>query len=493
MVAITAETVAAAADRLQGDGTNPTQSAVRTALGGGSFSTIGPLLQEWRDNQAEAAELARGDLPDTPTDAGSDLMSRVWKVAITAETVAAAADRLQGDGTNPTQSAVRTALGGGSFSTIGPLLQKWRDNQAEAAELARVDLPDTLADAGSDLMSRVWKVATTAETVAAAADRLQGDGTNPTQSAIRTALGGGSFSTIGPLLQKWRDNQAEAAELARGDLPDTPADAGSDLMSRVWKVAITAETVAAAADRLQGDGTNPTQSAVRTALGGGSFSTIGPLLHKWRDNQAEAAEPGRVDLPDTLADAGSELMSRVRKVAITEALANHDALRKELIQAQVETEHARKETTDVAASLEADLAQSAGQAAELKAANDRAISTERDLTGAQERAKAEAACANRPEAQLEDQTVTVKKIEADMADLRERLDTAMTQLAEQKAEAVRITSERDHAQKSLITSEARLEKIEVRAAKLQADLTRTQSDLATARSDLVTARDFGGD
>ena len=103
-------------------------------------------------------------------------------------------------------------------------------------------------------------------------------------------------------------------------------------------VTITAETVAAAAGRLQGDGTNPTQSAVRTALGGGSFSTIGPLLHKWCDNQAEAAELAKVDLPDTLADAGSDLMSRVWKVAIAEAFAGHDALRKELIQAQVETE-----------------------------------------------------------------------------------------------------------------------------------------------------------
>ena len=103
-------------------------------------------------------------------------------------------------------------------------------------------------------------------------------------------------------------------------------------------VTITAETVAAAAGRLQGDGTNPTQSAVRTALGGGSFSTIGPLLHKWRDNQAEAAELAKVDLPDTLADADSDLMSRVWKVAIAEAFAGHDALRKELIQAQVETE-----------------------------------------------------------------------------------------------------------------------------------------------------------
>ena len=45
-------------------------------------------------------------------------------------------------------------------------------------------------------------------------------------------------------------------------------------------------------------------------------------------------------------------MSRVWKMAITEALAGHDALRKELIQALVETEFARKETTDVAASLE---------------------------------------------------------------------------------------------------------------------------------------------
>ena len=151
-------------------------------------------------------------------------------------------------------------------------------------------------------------------------------------------------------------------------------------------VTITAETVAAAADRLHGDGTNPTQSAVRTALGGGSFSTIGPLLHKWRDNQAEAAKLAKVDLPDTLADAGADLMSRVWKVAIAEALAGHDALRKELIQAQVETEFARKETTDVAASLEADLAarderitaleaQSVGQAAKLKAVNDRGAGT----------------------------------------------------------------------------------------------------------------------
>ena len=54
-------------------------------------------------------------------------------------------------------------------------------------------------------------------------------------------------------------------------------------------VTITVETVAAAADRLHGDGTNPTQSAVRTALGGGSFSTIGPLLHKRRDNQARGS------------------------------------------------------------------------------------------------------------------------------------------------------------------------------------------------------------
>ena len=36
--------------------------------------------------------------------------------------------------------------------------------------------------------------------------------------------------------------------------------------------------------------------------------------------------------------------------------------------------------------------------------------------------------------------MTVKEIEADIADLRGRLDTAMTQLAEQKAEVVRILS-----------------------------------------------------
>ena len=80
------------------------------------------------------------------------------------------------------------------------------------------------------------------------------------------------------------------------------------------------------------------------------------------------------------------------------------------------------------------------QATEGETADSRIEAKARTWPGRGNVPKQEAARTNRSETQLEDQTVTVKKIEADIADLRGRLDTAMTQLAEQKAEVVRILS-----------------------------------------------------
>lgn len=264
-------------------------------------------------------------------------------------------------------------------------------------------------------------------------------------------------------------------------------------------VTITAETVAAAAERLLSEGKNPSQSAVRTTLGGGSYSTIGPFLQQWRDAQEEAAELAEVDIPDALANVGSELMARVWKVAMAEAQAGHDAVRKELLQARAEIEAANQETADVAASLETDLAtrderivtleaENTERAAELKAVNDRAITAERELAGARERAEAETARANRADKHAEELAATAKKLEAELSALRERLDTTASALADQKAEAARITSERDHAQKALAAAEARLTKADARSDKLQEDLTSTMADLSTARADLATAR-----
>jgi hypothetical protein len=75
------------------------------------------------------------------------------------EQVFAAADAIAARGERPTQEKVREALGGGSFATIGPALRRWRDAQDEAAQLAGVDVPDSVEARGRELLALVWREA----------------------------------------------------------------------------------------------------------------------------------------------------------------------------------------------------------------------------------------------------------------------------------------------------------------------------------------------
>ena len=78
---------------------------------------------------------------------------------LTDEQVFAAADAIAVRGDRPTQEKVREALGGGSFATIGPALRRWRAAQEEAAELAGVDVPDSVEARGRELLALVWREA----------------------------------------------------------------------------------------------------------------------------------------------------------------------------------------------------------------------------------------------------------------------------------------------------------------------------------------------
>ena len=48
---------------------------------------------------------------------------------------------------------------------------------------------------------------------------------------------------------------------------------------------VTAEIVFSAADALVAEGKQPSQRSVREFIGGGSLSTIGPILRSWRQNR----------------------------------------------------------------------------------------------------------------------------------------------------------------------------------------------------------------
>ncbi|CAG0940523.1 hypothetical protein BROC_01068 [Candidatus Brocadiaceae bacterium] len=66
-------------DRLNQLGVKPTAQRVRDELGGGSFSTISPILKEWRDSQSRAESVP--DIPPEAQNAVYQATALLWKIA----------------------------------------------------------------------------------------------------------------------------------------------------------------------------------------------------------------------------------------------------------------------------------------------------------------------------------------------------------------------------------------------------------------------------
>ena len=114
---ITREQVWQAADRLSKAGRKPTLAAVREIVGG-SYSTLSPLLREWRERQTADAP-AGSDPPPAVVERAMVAGRAIWSVA-----VRLAEERLAGE---------RTAMA-----------RQCRAAEAEKAEA--VSLADTLAE-----------------------------------------------------------------------------------------------------------------------------------------------------------------------------------------------------------------------------------------------------------------------------------------------------------------------------------------------------------
>ena len=113
----TKEDIWAAATTLAEAGERPTLSAVRRAVGGGSYTTISEAMTEWRARQTQPAP-SREPAPESVVSQASDLAAAIW-----AQASALAQERLQVE---------RTALDGARI--------EMEQERAEAVELA-----DTLA------------------------------------------------------------------------------------------------------------------------------------------------------------------------------------------------------------------------------------------------------------------------------------------------------------------------------------------------------------
>lgn len=82
-------------------------------------------------------------------------------MAVNQERVNVVCNELASAGKKPTLAAVRDAMGEGSYSTIGPMVQKWKAGRGEIAggDVVAVSVPDALQLAGGRMLAEVWAMA----------------------------------------------------------------------------------------------------------------------------------------------------------------------------------------------------------------------------------------------------------------------------------------------------------------------------------------------
>ena len=120
-------------------------------------------------------------------------------------------------------------------------------------------------------------------------------------------------------------------------------------------MAISIEDVYSVADRLFESGQQPTLAAVRSALGGGSFTTISEAMKSWRSKQQAAATPVREGAPVAVMERLNQLGADVWAMALSMA---NDRLAKEreaFEDSKAAMERAHKEAAELADQMAAEL------------------------------------------------------------------------------------------------------------------------------------------
>ncbi len=183
-------------------------------------------------------------------------------------------------------------------------------------------------------------------------------------------------------------------------------------------MAITTADIHAAAAALAAQGRRPTLAAVRAALGGGSFSTIGEALKTWSApaTQETAQLPA---VPDAITENAARMATALWTQATEQAQQSIQKARHELEQQRTAIEAQRLEAVEAADALAAQLADARREVEmarkELEMLHTELATTREKLAGATERTQqAERQAAQAKEAEM------AARVEA--AGLRGRLE-----------------------------------------------------------------------
>lgn len=217
-------------------------------------------------------------------------------------------------------------------------------------------------------------------------------------------------------------------------------------------MAITREQILETASKLAEQGIKPTQTNVREALGGGSFTTISEVLREWRQEQDTTAQLQAVVIPNDITDRTNILIAQVWETA--QNLAN-DRLLKErealehkeaLINAEID------ESNKIIETLENEQAELTTQLDTLNSDNSLLItknnelenltnSLQTQLTAEKDRADQATATAQQLQAKLDEQTAKIERLTADLATAQANANQATETAKEHAQRADKATAE----------------------------------------------------
>lgn len=233
-------------------------------------------------------------------------------------------------------------------------------------------------------------------------------------------------------------------------------------------MALTKDQILQAADQLAAAGTPPTLAAVRSAVGGGSYTTINEALKEWKAKQQAAVMPLREPAPEGISKRLDEVGAEVWAIALELANARLTSEREALEATRHQLETAQQEATELADQLSAEL--EALQAQHQQATQDLQAASTTIETLRQENASLSRQLAT-TEARAEE---TTKRAD----DLRAELQHAH---AENTAQRQRHTNEVQALQAQLNTTEKALKTEVAHGVRLTLELTHAQTQAQAAQ------------
>lgn len=223
-------------------------------------------------------------------------------------------------------------------------------------------------------------------------------------------------------------------------------------------MAITTPDIHAAADKIAAQGTTPTLAAVRSALGGGSFTTISEAMKEWKASQQASATPIREPAPAAIADRMAVAASETWAIALEMANDRMRSEREALDLARGEMEKAQAEAAELADQLAADL-----EGAQATIEQQRQTLASAETQAGQQAAKSAALVQ-----QLAQQTDAAHSAAAALAEARARIEQLSGMFDQERTERVAAQNRASAAEQSAAVLAARLEGAELASEQAQA-------------------------